>query len=269
MSEIWRKPPLGYHGSIPIFSTSTDYTANYETISVDHLGALKRDNLNPFIPEELWIQTEESTRQLIRNYSWPGARILDVGVGLGRLMGPFPSLERHGIDISYGYLEVAQASGIEVCYSLISDMPYHPDFFDIIVCTDVLEHVFDLNASIKDILRVLKPNGILITRTPFREDLSWYLSADCPYRYSHLRTFEEHTLHLLLDRVFGCVFLESLLAGYMPFSGRLKYPVPFPGGSAFLGALIKLCKRFHSPTYMRLLTKLYMPIEINHVFRKP
>lgn len=268
MSEIWLKPPLGYHGSIPFFSASDDYIVNYEIISADHLGSLKRDNLNPFIPEELWTQTEESTRQLIRKYSWPGARILDVGVGLGRLLEPFSNLERHGIDISYGYLEVAQASGIEVCYSLIGDMPYHYDFFDIIVCTDVLEHVFDLNASIRDILRVLKPGGIFITRTPLYEDLSWYLSVDCPYRFAHLRSFEEHTLHLLLDRVFGCVFLESLLTGYMPYSKRLKYLVPFPCGSAILGGIVRLCRRIHRPAYMRLLRKLYMPIEINNVFRK-
>ena len=53
----------------------------------------------------------------------------------------FPGLRRHGMDISRGYLKVSREVGIDVCYARIEDMPYKPDTFDVIVCTDVLEHV--------------------------------------------------------------------------------------------------------------------------------
>jgi len=43
-----------------------------------------------------------------------------------------------------------------------------PDnFFDIIVCTEVLEHTLDPFGAIKEIFRTLKPAGILLLSTPF------------------------------------------------------------------------------------------------------
>ena len=56
-------------------------------------------------------------------------------------------------------------------------MPYEDGFFDAIVACDVLEHVIDLNECCRQILRVLKPGGVLIVRVPFKEDLSPYLEA--------------------------------------------------------------------------------------------
>jgi ubiquinone/menaquinone biosynthesis C-methylase UbiE len=75
---------------------------------------------------------ENSTIRLIEKYSWPGDIILDVGVGLGCLLSHLSSLRRYGMDISFGYLEVAQSKGVEVCYALVEEMPYQANLFDII-----------------------------------------------------------------------------------------------------------------------------------------
>jgi len=39
--------------------------------------------------------------------------------------------------------------------------------FDIIICTEVLEHTFDPYGAIKEISRILKPSGILLASVPF------------------------------------------------------------------------------------------------------
>jgi len=39
--------------------------------------------------------------------------------------------------------------------------------FDIIVCTEVLEHTLDPFSAVKEIYRLLKPGGILILSVPF------------------------------------------------------------------------------------------------------
>ena len=106
-TEIFRKEPIRFHGNIPVFSHSNEYTDNYGKISDDHLESLRRNGTNPFIPEDLWVEFEKSTAELIKKYSKPGGRVLDVGVGLGRLLSQFSSLERYGMDISFGYLEIA------------------------------------------------------------------------------------------------------------------------------------------------------------------
>ncbi len=121
--------------------------------------------------EDHWRELEDSTADLIRKYSVHAVNILDVGVGMGRILDKFPQLERYGIDIAMPYLEYAKAKGIKVALSLVEDMPYERDYFDCIVCTDVLEHVFDLNLAFRNIIDVLKPGGFLIVRVPYREDL--------------------------------------------------------------------------------------------------
>jgi ubiquinone/menaquinone biosynthesis C-methylase UbiE len=267
--EVYARKPLGFQGSIPIFSRANEYTDNYERISADHLVSFYREGKNPFIPEEVWVQMENSTIELVKKYSSPGDRILDVGVGLGRLLSHFPQLQRYGIDISLGYLRSAQEKGIEVCYSLVEDLPYGEATFDIVVCTDVLEHVIDINLSVQKILSVLKPDGFLIVRTPYREDLSFYVSRKNPYKYVHLRTFDENSLRLLFERVVSCKVVETQFSTYMPNRNRLKYLIPFPKGGAILGLLIKALRPALSSAIERLLRKWYYPIEINVVVRKP
>jgi SAM-dependent methyltransferase len=266
--EIFRKEPIRFHDNIPVFSHLNEYTDNYRKISEDHLESLRRNGTNPFIPEDLWLEFEKSTIELIKKYSKQGNRVLDVGVGLGRLLSQFPHLERYGIDISFGYLQVAQSKGINVCYALVEDMPYREGLFDLVVCTDVLEHVLDLNLCCARILSVLKKGGILIIRVPFRENLSQYLEVTYPYKYVHLRNFDVYSLRLLFERIFGCEYIEMATAGYTPGTNRLRYPVPFQKVNVIACRFISGIKTIYKPAYELLLKKLYDPVEINIVVRK-
>jgi 2-polyprenyl-3-methyl-5-hydroxy-6-metoxy-1,4-benzoquinol methylase len=225
-SDVYARVPLRVQDGIPVFSQQDDYTDNYEQIAGDHLASLRQSGANPFIPEDLWIQTEDSTELLIAKYARTDTVILDVGVGTGRLLSRFPQLRRFGLDISFGYLEQAKSEGIEVCYARVEDMPYREELFDVVVCTDVLEHVLDLNLCCRKMLSVLKPNGVLVARTPFREDLSWYASPACHYRYVHLRTFDEPSLKLLFEKVLNCKVIDTTLAGYTTHEPKL-----IPGAS--------------------------------------
>lgn len=267
-SQIFSKIPIYVRNDIPIFSKPDEYTKNYEKIANDHLDSLRHNGTNPFIPEELWVKSEDSTAELIQKYSKSNDKILDVGVGLGRLLEHFPKLMRYGMDISLGYLQIAQKKGINVCYAKIEDMPYQKELFDVILCTDVLEHVLDLNLCCTKILSVLKPEGILIVRVPYKEDLSKYLSSSYPYKYTHLRNFDENSLCLLFNRIFGCEFLDLKKAVYKPDGKRCKYFLPFPKQDRFLYHSLTMIKKIHNPSYESLLHKIYYPIEMNLVFRK-
>ncbi len=270
MNVVYKHEPFGYRGTIPIFSTPNDYTDNYERISLDHLKSLERNGTNPFIPEELWLQYEDSTIKLIRKYSKPADMIMDVGVGLGRLLSDFPELRCFGMDISFSYLETAQTKQIEVCYALVEDMPYQESVFDIVVCTDVLEHVMELNSCIEKILAVLGKEGTLIVRVPYREDLSWYRSSDCPYQYTHVRTFDDQSIHTLFEETFRCKIVETVKAGYDAASiNRLKYGKFIPDRIKWrLPLWLGKVKSSHEPLYSLLLRNLYDSFEINLVIKK-
>lgn len=266
--DVYSRKPISFRGTIPVFSAQNEYTENYERIAADHLTSLRQNGTNPFIPENLWVQSENATAEIVSKYANPGDMILDVGVGLGRLLSRFLELRRYGMDISFGYLDEAQAKGIEVCYALIEDMPYREQSFDIVVCTDVLEHVIDLNLSCRKILQTLKPGGFLIARTPYREDLSRYASADCPYKYVHLRTFDVSIMRLLFERVFDCEVIETVVNGYLPLPSRLKCPFPFPKRDAILSRLLSALQSISPSSYDMILRKWYNPIELNAVVKK-
>lgn len=101
--------------------------------------------------------------------------VLEVGCGGGLIALELAKRQALvvGIDPAPKALEVArkhlqennlgQNTYFEQSYA--ETMPYADGSFSVIVCLDVLEHVADLNATIKEIKRVLAPGGIFIFDT--------------------------------------------------------------------------------------------------------
>jgi SAM-dependent methyltransferase len=268
-ATVYAREPIEIRDGVPAFSLPDDFVRNYERISADHLASLESKGTNPWIPERLWVEMEETTVALVRKYAKSGAAILDVGVGLARILSRFPGLRRFGMDISWGYLKVARTKGVEVCYSRIEDMPYRPDTFDVLVCTDVLEHVLDLNLCCRKLIEVVKPGGVLIIRVPVHEDLSRYVDPDFPYEFVHLRSFTEPSLRLLFERILRCEVVELTPGGYWPLGDRMKLTVPFGRifsiGFRVFGRVPLVRSFFYKPVVERL----YHPIDANVVVRKP
>lgn len=222
-ADIYAREPESVHDGIPIFSKRDAYVENYEKIASDHVSQISATQENPFMEEELWVSLEASTREYIQRHVTKGSRILDVGVGLGRLLEPLTEYERYGVDISLDYLSIARRRGIEVALAKIEELPYKVGFFDAIVVCDVLEHVFDLNYCCEKILTCLRPGGVLIVRVPFKEDLGVYLNEDLPYEFIHLRSFDEASLRLHFQKIFGLQFLEAApTTPYLQGTPRLK-----------------------------------------------
>ena len=269
MMDVYSRPPISWLGDIPVFSETDRYTENYEAIARDHLREFEKSGRNPFLDERHWKECEDSTAELVRSLARPGERILDVGVGMGRLLARFPELRRYGMDITTQYLAHARSHGIEVCFARIEDMPYREEFFDVVTCTDVLEHVLDLNASVANIMNVLRPGGLLVLRVPYREDLSAYLDPSCPYEFVHLRNFDEHSLRLFFERIAGQEVVTHTLAGYR--NGPLRFAPTFDLGARVLrrlAAMLEGAGEAGAATARRLRQRMLMPGEINLVVRK-
>jgi len=222
-NKIYIKEPIGNNDGIPVFSVNDKYVDNYVNIALDHLTAMLPGSDNPYIENDLWVELEKSTRILVNKYTKNGSRILDCGVGMGRVMAPLVDLDRYGIDISPDYLKISRENGITVALSSIEDMPYSDDFFDTVIACDVLEHVLDLNFCSAQILRVLKPGGKLIVRVPYIEDLDVYIDLDTPYDYIHLRSFGYGDLRLHFEKIFNLKYIEhTLVCPYLQGHPRLK-----------------------------------------------
>jgi SAM-dependent methyltransferase len=192
---------------------SSDYVVNYETISSDHLAADQQGNGNPWIPEEEWTQFEQSTLGLLSHVPEQPVAVLDVGVGTGRILKRISAQVKFGVDISTTYLRALAGSDIRGIRADAEDLPLVGGQFDLVVTTDTLEHVKDLNRASAECVRQLKDGGFLLIRVPFQEDLSGYLRESYPYKYAHLRNFDEESLILHFTRIFG---LEHVATAFSP-----------------------------------------------------
>jgi hypothetical protein len=106
----------------------------------------------------------------------------------------------------------------------------------------------------------------MIVRVPYREDLSSYLNPNYPYRYAHLRNFDEHGLILLFERVFELRVVEITTAGRSLDWTRIKYPLPI--GNRALAKLARLIRRLFPPLGRTVSRRLFIPVEINVVVQK-
>jgi ubiquinone/menaquinone biosynthesis C-methylase UbiE len=76
-------------------------------------------------------------------------------------------------------------------------LPFESDSFDLIVCSEVLEHLHEYNDAIKEIHRVLKPGGKFYASVPasWPEKICWSLSKEYQNQPGgHLRIFNQNNL---------------------------------------------------------------------------
>ena len=113
-------------------------------------------------------------------------RVLDCGVGTGALscalarVLPAP-FKLDAIDISPRMLERASSrlrdSDLEVslCHGDVRKLPYGTGVFDLVMTGHVLEHLVDPSVALNEMVRVLKPGGLLIACLTRRSPLGTYV----------------------------------------------------------------------------------------------
>jgi len=187
----------------------TDYAANYDRIAHDWAAHWRATGENPWQPRPHVEAMYAATLDLVLRHSLPGAAVLDAGCAMGEFMDRIPDRLVSGIDMSGEFVGIAREHGRDVVEGRLEALPYPDGSFDLIVATDILEHVLDLNAVVAELLRVLRPGGVIVARSPNDEDLWPYLAAEYPYQFVHLRRFDEPSLRLLFGRIFGCEIVET------------------------------------------------------------
>jgi len=138
--------------------------------------------------------------------------ILDVGCATGYLGASAKKNGNsvYGIEISEIAIEKAREVLDGVVEGNIEEMeiPYPEEYFDIIICSDVLEHLFDPQEVLLKLRRHLKKSGKLMISVPnvAHYSIRWMLmKGNWEYKafglmdYGHLRFFTKKTMSHLLE----------------------------------------------------------------------
>jgi SAM-dependent methyltransferase len=99
----------------------------------------------------------------------PAPRLLDAGCGTGSNLVQLRARGRPvGVDLSEEALEFCKSRNVAVTRASLLALPFADDCFDEITSFDVLYHewVTDDRAAIREMIRVLRPGGLLLLRVP-------------------------------------------------------------------------------------------------------
>jgi SAM-dependent methyltransferase len=131
-----------------------------------------------------------------------GCRILDVGCGNGLFTGPLTARHRVvGLDISSGMLRLASANGIRPVRSPAEQLPFADGVFDAACCVEMLQCVTDSQAIVSEMVRVVRPGGLVYLQTLNRESLIRRVLARLDHEARLLRMYAIDELCRSTDRL--------------------------------------------------------------------
>jgi SAM-dependent methyltransferase len=166
-----------------------------------------------------------------------GYKILDIGCGSGRHTCAASRLEKVvviGSDVSLDevkearnrlrYQEDLGEVGGGIWATLVADitgLPFPDHYFDMVICSEVLEHIPDQQTAVKEVSRVLRPGGDLIVSVPryLPERICWALSDSYHQTANgHIRIYKKKELVALIEgsgsRLWASHFAHSLHTPY-------------------------------------------------------
>ncbi|MBB4367880.1 ubiquinone/menaquinone biosynthesis C-methylase UbiE [Bradyrhizobium sp. cir1] len=158
-----------------------------------------------YLTGDVKAQRAETIRQLDLS---AGERVLDIGCGPGYLcesmaepVGPHGSVV--GIDVSTDLIAVCnrQKASEWISYAVgnATELDQRDAWFDAVVCTQVAEHVPDVDRVLIEAFRVLKPGGRAIFVATDWDAVVWH-SDNRERMASVMKSWEAHCAHPRLPR---------------------------------------------------------------------
>jgi SAM-dependent methyltransferase len=158
-----------------------------------------------------------------------GAPILDAGCGTGLNLARLP-VGSVGLEINPRSVALLRQRLPEhqVVEGDIERMPFQDASFATVICTEVLEHVPNPADALTEILRVLRPDGVLIGSVPARS-LIWklrFLSSTCPgHEPFHNEYVPAEVRAMLGEFAVKRIFYSALRFNVMFIASRPSTPV--------------------------------------------
>lgn len=176
--------------------------------------------------------TNRSLRREIRELGRPMRGLLvDIGCGTRPYQSCFPDAEYLGIEVPQGSLH-GSAKRADLFFDGLH-IPIRDGSASHVLCTQVLEHVFEPDEFLREVFRILAPGGTLLLTVPFVWD-----EHEQPYDYARYSSFglrylaRRHeflvvTAHRTLadTSLFAQLWLAYLFKVLRPLPGSIRKPL--------------------------------------------
>ncbi len=157
--------------------------------------------------------------------------ILDVGSGSAWLASEKTkdNIKVFSLDISKTNLlkakkKIPSSNHIQVAADSFK-LPFKNNSFDVVISSEVIEHVVSPQDFVRELFRVVKTNGSLIITTPYKEKIRYALCIHCNKKTplnGHLHSFDENKLQsyfndLSIEKIEWFTFGNKALIYFMTY----------------------------------------------------
>ena len=166
-----------------------------------------------------------------------GHRLLDVGTHVGVFVevAQKRGWDAWGLELSRWAVEIGRKNGLNMIQGTLHDAELDSASFDAVTMWDVIEHMADPIAEIREVARILKPGGLFCVHTMDIDSLfARLMGKRWPWLVEmHLYYFSPKTLAMIVEkaglkveswrvqgRYLHLGYLLSRLSGWIPALGR-------------------------------------------------
>jgi SAM-dependent methyltransferase len=143
---------------------------------------------------------------LVASLTAASESIVDVGCGNGSILRHLKSRgyrNLHGVEISQYAIRCLRRDGIEMHFGILPSIPLPDNAFDVVIASQVLEHVIRRRRFLSEIWRVLKPGGRGFVFVP--DDCLGPISES-----EHVAKYNARSLRGVLEQQFEVVGVTSM-----------------------------------------------------------
>jgi ubiquinone/menaquinone biosynthesis C-methylase UbiE len=160
--------------------------ADQETYTHGHAASVLRSHT---------VRTVANSAAYLAEHLRPGATVLDVGCGPGSITvdiaGRVAPGRVLGIEPVPGILEQARehaagAGNVEFAIGDVYALDHPDDSFDVVHAHQVLQHLTDPVAALREMLRVCRPGGVVAARDADYAAMTWYPQSEALTRWQEL-----------------------------------------------------------------------------------
>ncbi len=189
-------------------SIQVRYLQNAENIAKDSL----QDNL-----EERPEYRHQMFLKFIGNKA-NNKKVLDIGSSNGVFLNQLNADIKVAFDLSPTFLHAISKDDSIICIQGdAEELPFRPGFFDVIILSDVLEHILSPEKTLDCLLKICTPETRIFVHIPWEEDITVY--KDAKYEFVHLRRFNSFS--------FCDLWKEFRIVRSRKTYPHMKYPLIF------------------------------------------